>query len=116
MKRITTWLVIAGMTLALADSVSAQDPQKGKGKGHDMPTFSSIDRDGNGAIVAEEFYQARSRHMAERAAAGGDMKNAANAPTFENLDTNGDGEISEVEFTTHQAEMMQKRQRRTANK
>jgi Ca2+-binding EF-hand superfamily protein len=100
--------------MALADSVSAQDSQKGKG--HDAPAFSSIDQDDDGAIDAEEFYQARSKHMAERAAAGGKMKNAANAPFFESLDTNGDGELSEVEFTAHQAEMMENRQQGKANK
>lgn len=116
MKRIISLLIIAGMAMALADSVSAQDSQKGKGKGHEMPTFSSIDQDGDGVIVAEEFYQARSKHMAERAAAGGKMKNAANAPTFESLDTNGDGELSEAEFDAHLAEMMEKRQQRMQNK
>lgn len=112
MKRMSIPFLIAGMSIALAVSVSAQDGQKGMGKGHNMPMFSDLDQNGDGSIVAEEFYAARGKHMAERAAAGGQMKNAANAPTFESLDTNGDGGISEEEFELHKAEMIEKRQQR----
>ncbi len=72
--------------------------------------FSDIDANGDGAIEAEEFYQFRSQRMAERAAAGGNMKNAANAPTFEDIDTNGDGGVSPDEFTAFKAERMAKKQ------
>ena len=112
MKRIVFSLLIAAMSLAGAVSASAQDMQQGMGKGHNMPMFSDCDLNGDGVIVAEEFYEARSKRMAERAAEGRMMKNAANAPSFESIDTNGDGEISPGEFDAHQAEMMEKRQQR----
>ncbi len=81
-----------------------------------MPKFADIDLDGNGVVVAPEFYEARAKHMAERAKAGGKMKNAANAPTFESIDLDDDGEISPEEFAAHQAEMMEKRGARKAEK
>ena len=112
MKRIVFSLLIAAMSLAGAVSASAQDMQKGMGKGHSMPMFSDCDLNGDGVIIAEEFYEARSKRMAERAAEGGKLKNAANAPSFESIDTNGDGVISEEEFDLHQAEMIEKRQQR----
>ena len=110
MKRIIFSLLIAAMSLAGAATASAQGGQQGMGKGSNMPMFSDCDLNGDGVIVAEEFYEARSKRMAEQAAKGGKMKNAANAPSFESIDTNDDGEISEEEFNAHKAEMMEKRQ------
>ena len=112
MKRILVSLLITTIALAGATSLSAQDMQKGMGKGHTMPMFSDCDLNGDGVISAEEFYEARSKRMAERAPQGGKMKNAANAPSFESIDTNGDGEISEEEFDLHKVGMMEKRQQR----
>jgi hypothetical protein len=113
MKQIAFSLLVAAIFLAGAVTASAQDMQKGMGKGHNMPMFSDCDLNGDGVIVAEEFYEARGKRMAERAAEGGKMKNVANAPSFETIDTNGDGEISAEEFDAHKAEMMEKRQQRT---
>ena len=110
MKRIIFSLLVAAMSLAGAAVASAQDGQKGMGKGSNMPMYSDCDLNGDGVIVSDEFYQARSQRMAEQAAKGGKMKNAANAPSFESIDTNDDGEISEAEFDAHKAEMMEKRQ------
>ena len=112
MKRIFYSLLVAAMALAAAASLSAQDMQRGMGKGHSAPMFSDCDLNGDGVISAAEFYEARSNRMAERAAQGGKMKNAANAPSFESIDTNGDGEISEEEFDLHKAGMIEKRQQR----
>ena len=103
MKRILVSLLITTIALAGATSLSAQDMQKGMGKGHTMPMFSDCDLNGDGVISAEEFYEARSKRMAERAPQGGKMKNAANAPSFE---------ISEEEFDLHKVGMMEKRQQR----
>jgi len=80
----------------------------GKSGGHKMPTFAEVDIDGDGIIVAKEFYEARGKHMAERAKAGGKMKNAANAPTFESIDLDDDGKVSSEEFASHQKEMKAK--------
>jgi len=112
MKRIIFSLLIAALSLAGAVTASAQDTQKGMGNAPGMPMFSDCDLNGDGVIVAAEFYEARGKRMAERAAEGGKMKNAANAPPFESIDTNGDGEINAAEFDAHKAEMMEKRQRR----
>jgi len=115
MRRVFYSLAIAGMSLAFCISASAQDGQQGMGKGQNMPVFSDCDLNGDGIIVAEEFYQARSQRMAAQAEKGGKMKNAANAPPFEDIDTNGNGEISEEEFNVHKAEMMEKRRQKMQN-
>ena len=108
MKRNIFSLLIAVVAIAFATIAIAQDSSRGKGQ--NAPVFSVIDVNGDGAIEAEEFYQFRSQRMAERAAAGGNMKNAANAPTFEDIDTNGDGGVSPDEFTAFKAERMANKQ------
>lgn len=108
--------IIAGLALTalilLLASTAATASHHGKGKHHKMPSFADIDLNGDGAIVASEFYEARAARMAERAKAGGKMKNAANAPTFESIDLDENGEISAEEFAAHQADMMKKRQKK----
>lgn len=93
------------VVILFASSAYVYASHHGTGNGKKMHTFADIDLNEDGAIVAEEFYKARANHMAERAAAGGKMKNAANAPTFESIDSDGDGEISPQEFAAHQGEM-----------
>ena len=110
MKRNTLSILLAIITVAFATTAIAQDSSKGGGKGGKSPEFSEIDVNGNGSIESEEFYQFRANRMAERAAAGGNMKNAANAPTFEDIDTNGDGGVSPEEFNAHKAEHKAKKQ------
>ncbi len=110
MKRNILSLLVAVIAITFATTAIAQDTSKGMGKGHKMPEFSEIDANGDGAIVADEFYEFRGKRMAERAAAGGQMKNAANAPAFEDIDTDGDGEVSPEEFSAHQAEHRAMRQ------
>ena len=104
MKRNIRSLLLAISCAALATTAVAQNSSSEMGKGHKMPMFSDIDADGDGAIVAAEFYQFRGERMADHAAAGGKMKNAAKAPTFEDIDSNGDGEVSPEEFSAHKAE------------
>ena len=70
---------------------------------HRMPAYSDLDANGDDAVSAEEFYAFRAKRMAERAAEGGKMKNAANAPAFEDLDLDGDGSLSDEEFEKHHA-------------
>lgn len=114
MKRNSTSLLLAIILLVGAGSALAQDSTRGMG--NSMPVFSDIDLNGDGAIVTEEFYQARSKRMAERAAKGGKMRNAANAPTFESIDTDSDGKVSAEEFSAHQAEQMAKHRKGKQNK
>lgn len=109
-RTLSYYLIAAAAVLLLSMSTSALASNHCKNKGHKMPTFAEVDLDGDGAIVAEEFYEFRGTRMAERAKAGGKMKNAANAPTFESIDLDADGEVSSEEFATHQAEMRKKHQ------
>jgi hypothetical protein len=71
---------------------------------HQMPGYSELDANQDGAVSAEEFYAFRGKRMAERAEAGGKLKNAKNAPSFEDLDLDNDGNLSADEFAEHQAE------------
>jgi EF hand len=109
MKRIAALYLVAAITFAGAAPAFAQDTQKGRG--NNMPTFSDIDLNSDGAIVAEELYQMRGKRMAERAAKGGKLRNAANAPSFEDIDTDSDGKVSPDEFSAYQAERMARHQK-----
>lgn len=102
-------LAVAGLTCATvaAQEGGADDPAPARGMGRNMPAFADIDANGDGSIVAEEFYAMRARHMAERAKQGGKLRNAGNAPAFEQLDKDGDGKVSPEEFAAHQAEMLE---------
>ena len=104
-------LVFTTIMLLLA-STAATASHHGESKHHKMPAFADFDLNGDGAIVASEFHEGRAAHMAERAKAGGKMKNAANMPTFEAIDLDDDGEISAEEFAAHQADMMKKRKKK----
>ena len=105
----TGFLMLAAVGLLCTAAAAGEGDQQHEGphKGmcRHMPTFTDVDADADGGIVAEEFYAMRSRHMAERARQGGKLRNAANAPTFEDLDKNSDGKVSPEEFAEHQAEM-----------
>ena len=104
--------IAAALILLFASGIAAAQctPETAgrMGPGPGMPDFSEFDLDADGSIVSAEFYEARAKHMAERAKAGGKMKHAANMPTFEDIDTDADGKISADEFAAHQAEKMGK--------
>lgn len=102
-------LATLAAVILMAGTASTIAQEGPNGKDHKMPTFSEFDLNGDGVIVAKEFYQARSQRMAERAAAGGKMKHAADAPSFEDIDTNDDGDVSPEEFSAHQALHMKQR-------
>ena len=71
---------------------------------HQMPSYAELDANDDNAVTSEEFYAFRSKRMAERAEAGGKMKNAKNAPAFEDLDLDDDGNLSADEFAEHQSQ------------
>jgi Ca2+-binding EF-hand superfamily protein len=79
-------------------------PGMGRGMGRNMPAFADFDRDGDGSLTKQEFYDARAQRMGERAAQGYPLRNAPNAPTFESIDTNGDGKVVPAELAAHQTE------------
>ena len=92
----------------LSSPALAEGHRHGK---HQCPTYSDLDANADNAVSAEELYAFRAKRMAERAAAGGKMKNARNAPTFEDLDLDGDGNLSADEFAKHHAECPMRKQR-----
>ena len=63
------------------------------------PSFTDIDKDGDGFISEEELAAFRAAHMAAMAEQGRKMKGAAFAPPFADIDSNGDGLLDEAEFT-----------------
>lgn len=97
-------LTICVIVLLLAFPASASCKGESQHHQHKMPTYSELDANEDGAVSAEEFYAFRGKRMAERAEAGGKMKNAKNAPAFEDLDLDSDGNLSADEFAKHQAE------------
>ncbi len=60
--------------------------------------FEVYDRNGDGAISAEEFNAFRNERRAIRAAEGRPMCNVDKAPTFERIDVNADGALSPDEM------------------
>jgi hypothetical protein len=79
-------------------------PGMGRGMGMNMPAFADFDRNGDGSLTKQEFYDARAQRMGERAAQGYPLRNAPNAPSFESIDRDGDGKVVPAEFAAHQAE------------
>ena len=82
---------------------------KCRGMGKNMPAFSEYDLDGDGKVLENEFNEARSKRISERAQQGYQMKNLGNAPSFSDIDANGNGKISSEEFTIHQTQRRQQR-------
>lgn len=78
-------------------------PGQGPGAaGRNLPSFADYDVDADGRITRQEFDNARSARIQERARQGGMMRNLPNAPAFDDIDTDRDGTITEQEFAAHQ--------------
>jgi hypothetical protein len=71
--------------------------------------FSTYDQDGNGLVSEVEFNAVRAERMAQRAADGRPMRNAANAPAFADFDADGDGNLTAEELTAGQQQRMGQR-------
>ena len=71
--------------------------------------FTSFDKDGNGFISEQEFYDVRGERMAAKAAEGRPMRGAASAPSFSDFDTNGDGKLTQNELAAGQKARMENR-------
>ena len=67
-----------------------------------MPSFADFDLNNDGKISAEEFTEARTARISERATKGRQMTGLANAASFADIDTNNDGSISSEEFLAYQ--------------
>ena len=98
LRAFLTLVVTCAAVVLFSASAFACGDMHGKGQ---MPVYSDLDANGDGAVTAEEFYAFRSQRMAARAEEGRKMKNAANAPSFEDLDLDGDENLSEAEFKKH---------------
>lgn len=96
---------------ALADHHHHHHGDCAGGERECVSMFSRFDDNGDGFLSKQEYYEGRSKHMAERAAAGGKMRHAGNMPTFEDIDTDSDGSISPAEFDAHHAKMREERKK-----
>jgi Ca2+-binding EF-hand superfamily protein len=68
------------------------------GRGMNMPAFAEFDLNADGSLTEQEFYEARTKRMSERAQQGFAMRNAPNAPSFEDIDRDGDGSVGPEDF------------------
>ena len=110
-------LATCAVVVILSSPAIAEGHGDGKGmhgKHHQGPTYSDLDANADEAVTSEEFYAFRAQRMAERAEAGGKMKNAKNAPTFEDLDLDDDGNLSEAEFAEHHSKCPMKKKQAEA--
>jgi hypothetical protein len=72
------------------------------------PSFTDVDKDGDGFISEEELAAFRAARMAAMVEEGRKMKGAAFAPPFADMDSNGDGLLDEAEFTAGRDAHMKK--------
>lgn len=68
-----------------------------------MPSFSDFDLNNDGKITEEEFIEARTARISDRAQQGYQMRGLTDAASFADIDTNGDGSISPEEFSAYQS-------------
>lgn len=101
-------LCVLSGSAAFAQETDPVANEKGRGMGHQMPSFAEFDLDSDGVIAEDEFYKARGERIAKRAQEGREMKHLKDAPSFDDLDTDDDGGVSPDEFSAHQAEHMEK--------
>ena len=71
--------------------------------------FEAFDKNQDGQLSADEFYDLRAARQAYRSKQGFRMRRAANAPSFEAIDTDNDGTISREEHAAHHAARSQSR-------
>jgi hypothetical protein len=134
MKRLVTTCVsiflLSGISIAVAqdsgsNSGPGTDPDpgmgqgqgmgpgggQGRGMGRNMPTFGEFDLDKNGYLHKEEFIEARTKRITQRAKEGYMMRGLSNMMEFEDIDKDGDGKITPDEFAqgvaAHRQEHMQ---------
>ena len=100
--------------VVLLSSPALAEGMQGKHQEHKCPAYSDIDANADDQVTSEEFYAFRAGRMAERAEAGGKMKNAKNAPSFEDLDLDGDGNLSAEEFAEHVSQCPMKKKQMEA--
>ncbi|NLC08452.1 MAG: EF-hand domain-containing protein [Gammaproteobacteria bacterium] len=75
----------------------------GNARQNAMPSFSDFDLNNDGKITEEEFIEARTARISDRAQQGYQMRGLTDAASFADIDTNGDGSISPEEFSAYQS-------------
>jgi Ca2+-binding EF-hand superfamily protein len=78
-------------------------PGVGKGQGGNRPTFEEFDLNGDGVLLEQEFNEAHSKRIAERAQQGYPMRGLSNMHQFSEFDADGNGKVTPEEFTAEQA-------------
>ncbi len=76
---------------------------QGAGMGRNMPRFIEFDLNNDGALVEDEFIEARGRRISERARQGYLMRGLSSAPAFSAIDQNSDGIVTPEEFALAQS-------------
>lgn len=79
-------------------------------------SFSSMDRNGDGVVQEQEFYEAQAKNMEQRASENRMMKNAANAPQFSDMDLNNDGKVTNQEMDQFRSQRMMENRYKNSNK
>ena len=106
-------IATCAVVVILSSPAIAEGHRHHHGK-HQCPAYSDLDANADNAVSAEELYAFRAKRMAERAEAGGKLKNARNAPSFEDLDLDGDGNLSADEFGEHRDKCPMRKKRKDA--
>lgn len=86
--------------LFIALPAAAQPTVRPMGPGN-MPTFADFDGNRDGRITEQEFIDARSQRITERATEGRAMRGLSEAGDFKDIDTNSDGSLNPEEFGTY---------------
>jgi hypothetical protein len=94
--------------LFIALPAAAQPSARPMGPGP-MPVFADFDGNGDGRITEQEFIDARSQRIAERATEGRAMRGLSEVLDFKEIDSNGDGGLSREEFEANQRRHFQNR-------
>lgn len=96
---VSVFVITVAMPVLSAESLPLRGP---------IP-FPLYDMNGDGSISSDEFQAIRSQRMADKAAQGYPMRNAATQPQFSQFDTNNDGYLTPDELTRGQRLQQQKR-------
>lgn len=97
---------LAALCIALPTAAQQTMPPMGPGR---MPVFTDFDGNGDGRITEQEFIDARSKRIAERATEGRPMRGLSQAEDFKDIDANGDGGLSREEFDAYRLRHVQNR-------
>ena len=100
MKNLTKSLVLVSLLSSVAFAVPTAQQK-----------FNSADRNNDGVLTSEEFYNDQARKMEKKMKEGKALKGVSTAPHFASVDKNGDEKVTFREYdtfhTVRQKEMVQ---------